>query len=346
MDGEFEGERKRGKEVNKKAIALISGGLDSLLAARVVMEQGIEVLGVAFLMQFASRNVRAFREQVKEAAAGAGIPVRFVDISEEFMEVVKAPRHGYGSNLNPCIDCKILMLQFAKRIMREENAGFVITGEVLGERPMSQRKDALNMIRKRSELEGYLLRPLSARLLEETVPEREGIVDREKLLAIEGRSREPQLKMAKQYDLSKFFTPAGGCLLTDPIFARRLKDLMSKNGLTADDVTLLKYGRHFRLDDETKAVIGRNENDNKGIQVLKKSDDVMVRLKGSPGPYGLLRGKASFENIEKTASLVVSHSRRKGAGKTTVEFWTDGNNRKPMEVGSMRAGEIERLRVQ
>ena len=331
--------------MNRKAIALISGGLDSLLAAKVIMEQGIEVLGVAFVMQFASRDVRAFREHVDEAAADAGIPTRFVDISEEFLKIVKDPRHGYGSNLNPCIDCKILMLRFAKDIMQEEKAGFVITGEVLGERPMSQRKDALNMIRKRSSLEGYLLRPLSARLLEETAPEMEGVIDREKLLDISGRSREAQLELAKKYDLRKFFTPAGGCLLTDPIFARRLKDLISRDDLNADNVSLLKCGRHFRLDDETKVVVGRDEKDNRRVRDLKKGSDVMMRLKGRPGPYVLLRGNTSSENVERAASLAISHSKGKNEESAAVEFWMAEESRKTIMVGPMDAGEVERLRV-
>jgi len=331
--------------VNKKAIALISGGLDSLLAAKVVMGQGIEVLGVVFVMQFASRDVQVFREHVQDAAASAGIPVKFVDISKEFFEVLKAPRYGYGSNLNPCIDCRILMLGLAKKIMREEGAGFVITGEVLGERPMSQRKEALNMIAKRSSLEGYLLRPLSAKLFKETVPEEQGIIDRTKLLDITGRSRQRQLNLAGEYGLHRFFAPAGGCLLTDPIFARKLKDLMSKGSLTMDDAALLKYGRHFRLDDETKAVVGRNEKDNREMQVLKKEDDVMLRLKGAPGPYTLLRGKTSLENLEKAASLVVSHSRSKNMDGSAIEFWADEKDRKPLIAGPMARDEIERLRV-
>lgn len=331
--------------MNRKAIALISGGLDSLLAARAVMEQGIEVLGVAFVMQFASRNVRLFREHVAEAAAEAGIPTRFMDISEDFLEIVKNPRYGYGSNLNPCIDCKILMLNHAKKIMQEENAGFVITGEVLGERPMSQRKDALNIIKKNSSLEGYLLRPLSAKLLEETVPEREGVIDREKLLDISGRSRERQLALAKKYNLRKFFTPAGGCLLTDPIFARRLKDLMTGGDLTADNVALLKYGRHFRLENAAKAVVGRNERDNKGIQALKRPDDVIMRLRARPGPYVLVRGSAGSGNIEKAASLAVSHSKSKNEKNVTVEFWSDDGDKRALLSGPMHAEKIEELRI-
>ncbi len=331
--------------MNKKAIALISGGLDSLLAARVVMEQGVDVVGVAFVMPFASRNVRRFKEYVREAAADAGIPVRFVDISKEFLEVLKAPRHGYGANLNPCIDCKILMLSLAKKIMREEDAGFVITGEVLGERPMSQRRDALDVIRKRSSLEGLLLRPLSAGFLEETLPEKEGIIDREKLPGIKGRSRKVQLELAEKYNIRKFFAPAGGCLLTDPIFSRKLRDLMDKDSLNDDDIALLKYGRHFRLGDGTKVVVGRNEKENEKLLHLKKESDVMLRLKEAPGPYVLVRGKPGEANTEKAAALAVSFSRSRDSGGADVEFWADENGRKSLRAKAMGRDRIEELRV-
>jgi tRNA U34 2-thiouridine synthase MnmA/TrmU len=340
-----DGYTETGEFMKEKAIALISGGLDSLLAAKVVGEQGIEVLGVVFVMPFASRDIQGFKKNVQEAATDAGIPIRFVDIAKEFLEVLRAPRHGYGANLNPCIDCKILMLDFARKIMQEEGADFVITGEVLGERPMSQRKDALNTIKKRSQLGGRLLRPLSAKLLDETDPEKTGIIDREKLLAFSGRSREPQLKLAEKYGLHKFFAPAGGCLLTDPIFARKLKDLIDKDSFTQDDIDLLKYGRHFRLDNETKIVVGRNEHDNQSLAALKKKKDVMLRLKEGPGPDVLLRGNPTPDNMEKAAAFVISHSRRKDREKEIVEFWNNEEDRKVMQTGPATWREIEELRV-
>ena len=332
--------------MKKKAIALISGGLDSLLAARVIMDQGIDLLGVVFVMQFASRDVDAFKSRVRETARDAGVPVKFKDISEEFLHIVKNPRHGYGANLNPCIDCKILMLSSAKKIMKEENAGFIITGEVLGERPMSQRKDALDTIAKEAEVNGYLLRPLSAKLLEETIPEKEGIVDRDTLLDISGRSRARQLQMAEQFGLKKFFTPAGGCLLTDPIFSRRLKDLMDRgSSLDPDNISLLKYGRHFRLDERTKAVVGRDKKDNEMIRSLKREGDLLVRLSAGSGPDGLLRGETSGENIKMTASLIVSHSRKKNEPDTTVAVWRGKKDRDNMTARSMPREKIEKLRI-
>ena len=331
--------------MKKKAIALVSGGLDSLLAAKITQGQGVDVRGLVFVMQFASRDIKKFKAHVKEAAAEADIPIRFVDISKEFLEVVKAPKHGYGAHMNPCIDCKILMLKAAKEIMRDEKAAFVLTGEVLGERPMSQRKAALDMIEKNSSLTGYLLRPLSAKLLKETVPEKEGIVDRAKLFDIEGRSREPQLKLARKYGITKFFAPAGGCLLTDPVFARKLKDLVSADRFAMDEVSLLKYGRHFRLDPATKAVVGRDEKENDRLQELKKEGDVLIRLEDKAGPYAIIRGNTTAENIKKTASLVLSHSKYRNEDGTEVEYWIDPEKIKTIAACSITADEIKKLRI-
>ncbi|MFH1552690.1 MAG: tRNA 4-thiouridine(8) synthase ThiI [Candidatus Omnitrophota bacterium] len=344
MDAIIEGHGKANK-MKKKAIALISGGLDSLLAAKTIMQQGIEVLGVVFVMQFASRNVQRFMERVRESTGDAGIPVRFIDISKEFLEVLKSPRHGYGAHLNPCIDCKILMLRRAKKIMQEEGASFVITGEVLGERPMSQRKDALETIKKESSLGDKLLRPLSARLLEATLPEKEGMVKREELFAISGRSREGQFALAKKYNLHKFFAPAGGCLLADPIFSEKLRDLMSRDNLVMEDITLLKYGRHFRLDEATKAVVGRDENDNNDLLACKGEQDVVLRLKEKAGPDVLLRGNTNPANIEKAAALGLSHSKSRDEDKEAVEFWTDENDKKTLVTSPLAQEKVEKLRI-
>ncbi len=332
--------------MDKKAIALISGGLDSLLAAKVVMEEGIEVFGVTFIMPFASRDINRFEKRVKEASSDAAIPIKVIDISGDFLNVLKAPKHGYGANINPCIDCKILMLRIAKKIMEKEKAGFIVTGEVLGERPMSQRKRALNIIRKRSGLEGLLLRPLSAKLLEKTIPEKEGIINRAKLLDIQGRSRYKQMKLAEKYGIRKFFSPAGGCLLTDQIFSKKLKELMDKNDLDLENVSLLKYGRHFRLDEGTKVVVGRNEKDNGEILNLKKDNDVILRLKDEPGPYALLRGNAKRENIEKASSFVVGLSKKKRAKETEVEFWSDKTDINILIANTIADGEMQKLKCE
>jgi tRNA-specific 2-thiouridylase len=328
-----------------KAIALISGGLDSTLAARVVMEQGIEVQGVCFVIGFASKDNKAFEKSARERADKCGIPLKVIDVSKEFMEVLGAPRHGYGANINPCIDCKTFMLKKAKEMMTKEGYDFLITGEVLGQRPMSQRRDALNIIRKDSGLDGYLLRPLSAKLLEETVAERTGLVDRARLLDLRGRTRKPQMELAKKYGMEEFAQPAGGCLLTDPGFAARLKDLMANSGLSMDDIALLKVGRHFRLDQKTKAVVGRDEKENELILSLKKEKDAMLQLVEDPGPYALLRGDISAENLKKAAVLVVSHSKKKAQVSAEVEWWVRENDTTIVTVSPLNIKEIEKTRI-
>jgi len=331
--------------MRKKAIALISGGLDSLLAARVVMEQGVEVLGVAFIMTAASSDAEGAARQVKEISEDAGIPVRMIDISKEFLGVLKDPRHGYGSEMNPCIDCKIFMLRKAAEIMEKEGAGFVVTGEVLGERPMSQNRQSLDLIKRRSGLGGLLLRPLSAKLLEETDPEKEGLVDREKLLDLKGRGRKKQLALAEKYNIRSFTAPGASCLLTDPGFAARIKDLIERDTLSLDEVDLLKYGRHFRLSGGAKAVIGRDEKDNAELVSLKKKNDIILRLERDPGPYGLLRGEAREEDIRRAAALVVSHSRKKNDENARVQFWRSKDQVKVITVSPLSRRELEKLRI-
>src|SRR3990172_5077850 len=210
-----------------KALALLSGGLDSTLAAKVILEQGIELEALNFLTVFCTcTNRGATCLASQKAVETLGIPLKVFNISEEYLEIVKHPKHGYGSNMNPCIDCRIFIMKKTKAYMEKSGASFIVTGEVLGERPMSQRRDAMRLIEKEAGLEGVILRPLSAKLLPVTVPEKEGWVNRETLLAFQGRSRKPQMKLADHYGIHDYPSPAGGCLLTDPGFARRMKDLM------------------------------------------------------------------------------------------------------------------------
>jgi tRNA-uridine 2-sulfurtransferase len=328
-----------------KALALVSGGLDSLLAARVVMEQGIEVQGVCFVMAFASRDIAGFEKNVCESAELADIPIKIVDISDEFLQILEKPQHGFGANLNPCIDCKILMLKHAKAMMASEKADFIVTGEVLGERPMSQRRDALDIIKKESDLDGYLLRPLSAKVLAPTIHEADGMVDRSQLHGITGRGRYRQFELAEKYGITKYFTPAGGCLLTDPGFTRRMKDLISHGGFDSETIKLLKNGRHFRIDADTKVVVGRDEADNEDILSAKKKDDVIVRLKEIAGPYVLLRGDTSISNIKKAAALCIGHSKSKNMASERCEYWTVDGDEQDLEAVPMTRGEIEKYRI-
>jgi tRNA U34 2-thiouridine synthase MnmA/TrmU len=281
-----------------KALVLLSGGLDSMLAAKVLMEQGIEVTGVSFKSYFFGTG------KAKKVAKQLGIELIEADFSEEHLKMVKNPKYGYGKNMNPCIDCHALMLTKAKDIMEKgkpasakASAGkydFVATGEVLGERPMSQNPDALKMVEKISGLKGKLIRPLSAKLLEETDLEKTGEVNREKLLAISGRSRKPQFELVKKYGIKEYANPGGGCLLTDPVFSEKLMEMLEYwPDCQGDDIVLLKYGRIYWLEDEQEKkvllVIGRDETENQELENKAKTGDVIFQLVDEAGPTALIR---------------------------------------------------------
>jgi len=281
-----------------KALSLLSGGLDSILAVRVIIDQEIEVTGISFVTPFFNA-VRA-----KRAAEHLGIPLLVIDFTEEHLAMLANPRYGYGRNMNPCIDCHALMLRMAGRKMEEMGFDFLFTGEVLGQRPMSQTRQSLHVVARYSGFEDVILRPLSAKLLPETKPEREGRVDRSRLLDIQGRGRKTQIAMAEKYGIRDYATPAGGCLLTDPVFSKRLKDLfVHSGGFPLRDVELLKTGRHFRLGPRTKLVVGRNQGENRVIQDLAGTEDTMLRMRYFPGPLVLLTGDEDEESLRFAAAI-------------------------------------------
>ena len=286
-----------------KAISLFSGGLDSILAVKVIQEQDISVQGVTFETPFF--NAR----KARETAGHIQLPLLVIDITDSHLAMLKAPRYGYGKNMNPCIDCHTLMLHTAGKIMGETGADFLFTGEVLGQRPMSQTKQSLHIVAKNSGYADYIIRPLSARLLDETRPEQEGKVNRQHLLAIQGRGRKVQMEMAKSYGVHYYPPPAGGCLLTDPMFSRRLKDLFSHDPEhETRDIELLKYGRHFRSGESDKIIVGRNQSDNNALQELTGNGDTVLCMAQIPGPLVLIPGGGSEEGIEKAARLCVLYS--------------------------------------
>lgn len=278
-----------------KALSLFSGGLDSVLAAKIIQEQGIEVVAVHFSTPFMSREGKNYKVG-KNLCSQIGINFKHIEIKEEYLKIVKKPEFGFGSNLNPCIDCHILMLKKASEYMKEVGASFIITGEVLGQRPMSQKKKDLRIIEKESELEGLILRPLSAKLLSPTIPEKEGWVERGKLLDIQGRSRTRQIELAKKYNIKDYLTPAGGCLLTEPGFSRRVKDLKEyKPDFNISDVRFLKVGRHFRLTPKAKLVVGRDEGENNKLDDLSKEEIIFYPV-NVKGPLAIGRGVFSEES--------------------------------------------------
>lgn len=307
-----------------KAIVLLSGGLDSILATRLMQEMGFDVECVHYHIKFAACGGGS--GGAAKSARMLGVPLKIFDITDEYLEMFKSPAHGYGANINPCIDCKILMLKKAKDYMAMAGGTFLVTGEVLGERPMSQRKDALNIIEKSAGVRGILLRPLSAKLLEPTIPEKEGIVDREKLLDIQGRSRKPQMELAVKFGIKEYPKPSGGCLLTDPGFARRVKDLFTHDAINVDNLVLLKAGRHYRLSDTAKLVVGRDEDENKELEKMARQGDIFFKLKNKQGPISLLRGTAGDDLITRAAEIAAYHTKFRNEGSIEVNRWRHGED--------------------
>lgn len=288
---------------------MFSGGLDSSLAIRILQEQGIEIEALHYTGAFHTGRFDEYNFSAKRFAEKSAVTLTVFKIEDDFIDILKNPRYGYGSNMNPCIDCRIYTLKKAKEYMEKTGASFIATGEVLGQRPMSQRKDTLKLIEKRSGLERLLLRPLSAKLLEPTIPEERRWVDREKLFDISGRSRKAQMALAEKYGIKKYPTPAGGCLLTDPQFSVRAKDLVEHDSLTMGEIELLKVGRHFRLSENAKAIVGRNKDDNKRILEHVKENDIILRLKDMPGPITIIRGRATKKEIELGGSITARYSK-------------------------------------
>jgi tRNA-specific 2-thiouridylase len=287
----------------KRALGLFSGGLDSMLAAAVLREQGIELAGVTFITPFFGP------ERARESAAHIDIPLIEEDITEIYFPLLVAPPHGFGSRHNPCIDCHILMLREAGAIMASRGFDFLFTGEVLGQRPMSQHRGSLILVARESGYQELIVRPLSAKLLAPTQPELEGWVDRERLLDISGRSRKRQIELVSHYGITKYPAPAGGCLLTDQGYANRLKELLTRTGKPPRrDLELLKWGRHFRLPGGAKVVVGRTHKENEAISRLSASRDLVLRVQGLPGPLVLVSGAADQGAMEEAALLAASYS--------------------------------------
>jgi tRNA-specific 2-thiouridylase len=281
-----------------KGISLFSGGLDSILAVKVIQDQGIEVDCISFETPFFSAD------KARDAAAQIECPLVVLDITEEHLRMLRAPRYGYGKHMNPCIDCHALMLSVAGRRMEETGADFLFTGEVLGQRPMSQTKQSLHIVGKISGYQGYIVRPLSARLLPETIPEQEGKVDRERLLDIQGRSRKRQLELVEFYGIKEYSNPAGGCLLTDPMFSKRLKDLFEyRDDFAIRDLKLLKIGRRIRLNHTTEINVGRNKGENAALQRLVEKDDIIIHMRDYPGPTVMIPYGCDAETLESAAAI-------------------------------------------
>lgn len=307
-----------------KAVCLFSGGLDSQLATSLIKKQGITVIGVNFSSPF-FRATRATHLSAKEL----GIRLFVLDIGNEYIEkVLKNPVYGYGKNFNPCIDCHGYMLKKAGEFMQKLGANFLISGEVLGQRPMSQNRSALNAVDKLSGFRGLILRPLSAQLLPETIPETEGWVDREQLMDISGRGRTRQIELAKEFGIYHYPAPAGGCLLTEASFSRRLgKMLETKPEIDAGEIEILKLGRHFYLGDKTLLTVGRNHSENENIQKIARNGDYLFKVMDRPGPLGLLRvdENPQGDEIKLAAAIVARYSDAKKESMAQVKIFKPGH---------------------
>jgi tRNA-specific 2-thiouridylase len=323
-----------------KALALFSGGLDSILAVKLMLEQGINVVAVNFVSPFCLCEKG---DEISEAAKQLSVPLMVVDVGDTYLKMLRKPKHGYGKNINPCIDCRIFLVKKAKKIAKEIGAAFIFTGEVLGERPMSQHFGALKLVEEETGLKGKILRPLSARLLPETDMEKNGLVDRKKLLDIRGRSRKPQIKLAEEFKIKTYPSPAGGCLLTCKEYADKLRDLFKhKKRYSMADVSLLRVGRHFRFG-KNKMIVGRNEAENKILANAKAPNDYYFEVPDIGSPITVLQGAKTRNAVRLAAALTAFYSDAKN-GEVEVNFGRE-NLSKAITVTVPSRVEVEKLRV-
>ncbi|MEZ4601418.1 MAG: thiamine biosynthesis protein [Syntrophotaleaceae bacterium] len=322
-----------------KALGLLSGGLDSILAAMVLKKQGVDVTGIVYVTPFFGA------ERARKASRQIDIPLIVRDISEIHLEMLKNPRYGYGRNLNPCIDCHAMMFRIAGELVRQGDFDFLFSGEVLGQRPMSQNLNALQAVAKHSGCGDFILRPLSARLLPVTAMEEKGLVDREQLLNIQGRTRRRQEELARQWGLADVPSSGGGCLLTEKSFTARLQDLLNHHpDCTPKDVELLKLGRQYRLSSRAKLTLGRNRETNEAIKNLADDNHLLLRAELYSGPLGLISGHPDKDDLRQAAAIVAAYG--KGKDCPTVRVLLVGKEAPEVfEVAPMDREKIEELIV-
>jgi tRNA-uridine 2-sulfurtransferase len=334
--------------MQRKALALLSGGLDSTLAVKVMLEQGIQVEALNFTSPFCTctgKNAGCKSEAVR-VAAEFNIPIKVMHKGMEYLDIVRNPRHGYGKGMNPCVDCRIFLLRKAREYMAESGADFVITGEVLGQRPMSQRRDTLRVIERESGLAGLLLRPLSAKHFPPTIPEQEGWVDRSRLLAIQGRSRKEQMQLAEELDVKNYPCPAGGCLLTELSFVSKVKDVFAHTDpLNLRDCRLLKVGRHFRVGPLTKVIVGRDEADNNLLESAVQPGEAAVRWLEGGSPLGVVMGTVDEAGLVTAARIVLRYTKAEPGRECVVKVTIDGNERIIKVTNVFDEGKIEEFRI-
>ncbi len=322
-----------------KALVLFSGGLDSILTIKLLQESGVQVEAINFVTPLS-----AGQSYVDSIARKFRVKVHKVKVDSTYFSMIRKPRHGYGANMNPCLDCKIYMFRRAAAFARKYKFDFLATGEVLGERPFSQIRPLMFLIEKEAKLDGKIVRPLSGKLLPPTEAEKKGLIKRENLLAISGRNRKPQLGLAKRFGIKEFPSPGGGCLLTDPGFAHKLRDFLKHSkSFSWDDVSLLRLGRHFRMGKE-KIIVGRRHDENLALKkIARKKNLPWMEVRGYMGPVTVIQGK-SKPLVRKAASLTVRYSDAPAGTKAKIDLFT-GKSRKILEALAISEEEAEKLRV-
>ncbi len=323
-----------------KGLALLSGGLDSTLAVKAMVDQGVDIEAVHFTTPFCNCD----KCSVDQVGEQFNVPVHHLFMGQDFLDLLADPPHGYGSQMNICIDCRINMFKKAKKLGDEIGAEFYVTGEVLGQRPFSQRRSAMDLIEAEAGLKGKILRPLSAKLMRATDAEEEGVVDRDSLYSISGRRRIPQIELAEELGVFDYPCPSGGCLLTDPQFASKLRDYIHHEGKPKlEDMILLRLGRHFRLG-RARAIVGRNEQENNVLSALAERRGLpCFEVKGHMGPVSILVGDAEVETFEKVAAITARYS--DAPRDEEVDVGVEDGDTRHIRVSSMVDEEIEGLRI-
>lgn len=333
-----------------KAIILLSGGLDSTVAAELMSREGLELFAVNFKTPFCLCDRRSSNvgcaSNARRVADDLGIELKIINASKDFLEVLTNPKHGYGANMNPCIDCRILFFEKSRQLMEEIGASFIITGEVLGQRPMSQFRRQMDLIEKEAGLEGLVVRPLSAKLLPPSTPEKMGWVSRERMLDIAGRSRKPQIALAKELGINDYPCAAGGCLLTEPEYARKIRDLIENDELDMANINLLRIGRHFRLCEDVKLIVGRNENENEILATLAKDGDYVFRPATINGPTAVGKGSFTPDYAEIACRIVARYCDRNGKIEVDISYKRlPVNEERIIKTASWNEAQIAEMRV-
>ncbi|MEI7435669.1 MAG: tRNA 4-thiouridine(8) synthase ThiI [bacterium] len=327
-------------ERKARGLVLLSGGLDSTLAICVLREQGLDVTALCFVSPFFDDR------KARKAADSTGVALLSENFSEAILGLLSAPKHGFGSGMNPCIDCHAAMLRRAGEIMQRDGYDFIATGEVLDQRPMSQRRKSLDVVANESGWADRIVRPLSALLLPVTAPEREGLVDRTRLLSLSGRNRKPQFALAAHYGIVDYPTPAGGCRLTEPNYVARLRDLVAHEGLgDRRGIERLRLGRHFRLASGARIMVGRSADDNAAIEADAQPGERVITLDGGPGPTGLVTAGASPADLAVAAGFVVRYGDLRSEAPGSVCVKTVGGGQEHMTVMPIAEAQVELCRI-